>query len=195
MEHLSLQSQQSGIHVLVTRVMEFHVLDQGLHIAVFFQVRRTCTTNFIVAWFSDLIIVYCCTSPDGHQTMKKSTALHITTGHSEWFHEIQLCWWMKPSHRCYVWSILPTLELLPLNLSTCVTSWGGATPTQAKWIITFIDRLHLPTWLNLIKPQNFISFKITRYTADLRRGYLAHVQLWSPMYIMMIQKEQAEPGT
>ena len=29
-----------------------------------------------------------------------------------------------------VWSILPALELLPLNLN----SWGGATPMQAKWI-------------------------------------------------------------
>ena len=35
----------------------------------------------------------------------------------------------------------------------------------------------------------------TPYTADLKQDYLDHVQLWSPMYIMMIQKEQAEPGT
>ena len=46
-------------------------------------------------------------------------------------------WWLNQTlYLDQVWSILPTLELLPLNCSRrCgVNSQGGATPMQSKWI-------------------------------------------------------------
>ena len=61
---------------------------------------------------------------------------------------------------------------------------------------------NLETGRNMIFERKVVDNLITNlftqttpYTADLRQDYLDHVQLWNPMYTMMIHKELAEPGT
>ena len=72
-----------------------------------------------------------------------------------WFNEIDNSYYLlllnSWQHLDQVWSILPVLELIFLDWSRCgLTSWGGATPIQAKWIKldqgVILSRLHLASW-------------------------------------------------
>ena len=64
------------------------------------------------------------------------------------YYLLLLNWWQ---HLDQVWSILPVLELLFLDWARWgLTSWGGATQMQAKWIKldqgVILSRLYQASW-------------------------------------------------